>query len=326
MSADAAGVVQLEELFPNWESEALADVLATSRGNVEEAVNTLLQWTTDDSTGFTCFPAGGVASTGSESTSCARPKMEPVSPWHGDHLRMPAGGGPVPLQLERADFDRIMSSRFSRKCNNSRAIAEVLKVASVFKHHAHIHHVVSQHHSEKGTACARSMSNASPTAQDNALQEELARLTVNESIVAGKELLRERCAFVGVRTLEMADDGNCQFRAISQELFGTQDHHAAVRAEVVGYMERHATDYSVFFEAGEWNDYLSKMGMLKTWGDELTLRVAAEVFGVRVHVVTSTNESWYLVYESSAGVPTGARDLFLAYVAPIHYNTLVPLR
>jgi hypothetical protein len=30
--------------------------------------------------------------------------------------------------------------------------------------------------------------------------------------------------------VEMQDDGNCQFRALSHELYGTQKHHERVRA------------------------------------------------------------------------------------------------
>ncbi|CAM9405351.1 unnamed protein product, partial [Heterosigma akashiwo] len=35
----------------------------------------------------------------------------------------------------------------------------------------------------------------------------------------------------------------------------------------------------------------------RTWGDELTLRAVAEEYGVRVHVMTSTEENWYLHYD-----------------------------
>mmetsp|Transcript_60654 Transcript_60654/g.106263 ORF Transcript_60654/g.106263 Transcript_60654/m.106263 type:complete len:86 (-) Transcript_60654:62-319(-) len=69
------------------------------------------------------------------------------------------------------------------------------------------------------------------------------------------------------------------------------------------------------------------MAMLRTWGDELTLRAAVDVFGVVVHCVTTDKENWLLHYEGDAGVGANKRTCFLAYVSPIHYNVVsVPFR
>ena len=41
------------------------------------------------------------------------------------------------------------------------------------------------------------------------------------------------------------------------------------------------------------------MSMSRTWGDELTLRACSDSFQVPIHVVQSTVDNWYLVYEPS---------------------------
>lgn len=147
-----------------------------------------------------------------------------------------------------------------------------------------------------------------------------------EEIEAGQELLRQRCRFLGLMTMDMLDDGNCQFRAMAQELYASQEHHGIVRAAVVDYLGRNADKYAAFFEAGTWEDYLRTMAALRTWGDELTLRAAAEVFNIRIHVISSTETNWYIVYEPEKGLQDDARNLFITYVSPIHYNTVAPLR
>lgn len=53
---------------------------------------------------------------------------------------------------------------------------------------------------------------------------------------------------------------------------------------------------------------------------QLTLRAICDSFGVVVHVVTSEQHNWYLRYN-----PLKLRspaEVFLTYVAPIHYNSL----
>merc|ERR1712060_34813 len=56
--------------------------------------------------------------------------------------------------------------------------------------------------------------------------------------------------------------------------------------------------------------YLSGMEKPTTWGDEFTMIATANSYGVRIHVLTSHEENWYMVYSPKGEVPSGARDLF----------------
>lgn len=66
----------------------------------------------------------------------------------------------------------------------------------------------------------------------------------------------------------------------------------------------------------------------RTWGDELTMRAAADTFNVRIHVITSEQENYLLHYDPEEAKKSSKpqRQLFLSYVSPIHYNTVAPLR
>jgi hypothetical protein len=44
----------------------------------------------------------------------------------------------------------------------------------------------------------------------------------------------------------MEDDGNCQFRALSHELYGHQRWHGAVRARVMAHLHAHADRFSMY--------------------------------------------------------------------------------
>jgi len=143
-----------------------------------------------------------------------------------------------------------------------------------------------------------------------------------EAIMLGKRLLAERLECLQMDMREMDDDGNCQFRALSYELFGTQDRHKEVRQLATRHMEKSPDLYQVFFEEEhEFKTYLEGMTKNGVWGDELTLRAVADAIGVKIHVVTSQDENWYLQYEPAS---PSMRELYLAYISPIHYNTLEP--
>ena len=76
------------------------------------------------------------------------------------------------------------------------------------------------------------------------------------------------------------------------------------------------------------------MRMPGTWGDELTLRAAADLLRAKVYVITSEPENWLLQYDPppvhpatrKVVVPGGGgsaeRCLFVTYISPIHYNTI----
>ena len=143
-----------------------------------------------------------------------------------------------------------------------------------------------------------------------------------EEINDGEKLLAERLTFLHLHSEEMADDGNCQFRAFARELFGSQETHALVRASIICHMQANPTNYQYFIDENQtWAAYIAKMALDGTWGDELTIRACADTFNVGVHVITSDKENWLHEYQPSAEI-TVQRRVFLCYIAPVHYNTV----
>mmetsp|Transcript_16382 Transcript_16382/g.28091 ORF Transcript_16382/g.28091 Transcript_16382/m.28091 type:complete len:354 (-) Transcript_16382:858-1919(-) len=140
-------------------------------------------------------------------------------------------------------------------------------------------------------------------------------------ILSHNQRLAERLERLNLEMLIMLGDGNCQFRSISNELFGTQDHHTNVRRHVVQHIRTHQEEYEGFL--GEsFTEYLAAMSRAQTWGDELTLRAACEAYKVVVYVVTSDPLNWYLSYKPSCETANMQGEIFLTYIAPIHYNTV----
>ena len=102
------------------------------------------------------------------------------------------------------------------------------------------------------------------------LAHELSR---EELIVAGKRRLEGRLGEMGLKEVIMEDDGNCQFRALSAECFGTQEWHQGIRRRVADHIAAHDADFRPFFSGAEaFDEYVSHMRESGTWGDELTVR------------------------------------------------------
>ena len=144
-----------------------------------------------------------------------------------------------------------------------------------------------------GSAVAWPSTYASPTASEANEERLRAQMSREEKIEDGLLLLRQRVENIGVKVVHMKDDGNCQFRSLAQELYGDQELHGLVREKTLAHLAANAENYSFFIgEDAEWQQYLQRMARPRTWGDELTIRAAADCFGVVIHVVTTEHENW----------------------------------
>ncbi|KAI8457535.1 hypothetical protein BY996DRAFT_4578279, partial [Phakopsora pachyrhizi] len=90
-------------------------------------------------------------------------------------------------------------------------------------------------------------------------------------------------------------DGNCQFRAISLLIYGTQDYHEDVRRNVIKILRAEKDFYKEFVqertgnEIGQAGDpfeaYVTLMSRVGEWGDQLTLKASSKAFNLEIVVL-----------------------------------------
>ncbi|CAL2248967.1 unnamed protein product [Prunus armeniaca] len=89
------------------------------------------------------------------------------------------------------------------------------------------------------------------------------------------ERLLERLATYDLSELQIEGDGNCQFRALADQLFRNPDYHKHVRKQVVKQLKHHRKLYEAYVPM-KYRHYLKKMKKAGEWGDHLTLQAAAD--------------------------------------------------
>ncbi|KAF5750396.1 hypothetical protein HS088_TW03G00732 [Tripterygium wilfordii] len=107
------------------------------------------------------------------------------------------------------------------------------------------------------------------------------------------ERLLTRLQCYGFVELKVQGDGNCQFRALSDQLYDTLERHKFVRRQVVNQLKSHPEIYEGYVPM-EYNDYLKKMSKSGEWGDHVTLQAAADAYGVKIFVMTSFKDTCYI--------------------------------
>ncbi|GLT89791.1 hypothetical protein SLE2022_077620 [Rubroshorea leprosula] len=114
-------------------------------------------------------------------------------------------------------------------------------------------------------------------------------------------------------------DGNCQFRALSDQLYRTPEHHEYVRRQVVNQLKSQREKYEGYVPM-DYDDYLKKMSKSGEWGDHVTLQATADTYGSKILVITSFKDTCYIEivpdFQKSKGV------IFLSFWAEVHYNSI----
>ncbi|OAD72378.1 hypothetical protein PHYBLDRAFT_159138 [Phycomyces blakesleeanus NRRL 1555(-)] len=86
-------------------------------------------------------------------------------------------------------------------------------------------------------------------------------------------------------TKDIAGDGNCLFRALSDQYYGSDRKHKEIRQEVCRYMCDHEDDFKYFVEDDRsFKDHVRCMESNGTYGGNMELVAFARLFNVNIKV------------------------------------------
>jgi len=134
--------------------------------------------------------------------------------------------------------------------------------------------------------------------------------------------LDTRLKLYGLREKVVRGDGNCQFRAIADQLFRDEERHAECRAVVINQLRRAAEEYAPYVPEN-YDEYVETMSKDTTWGDHITLQAAADAYGIAMCVISSYRDNF--VVEIQPKIKRSARVCWISFWAEVHYNSLFPL-
>eukprot|EP00271_Cylindrocystis_brebissonii_P015822 TRINITY_DN38858_c0_g1_i1.p1 TRINITY_DN38858_c0_g1~~TRINITY_DN38858_c0_g1_i1.p1 ORF type:complete len:481 (+),score=88.53 TRINITY_DN38858_c0_g1_i1:647-2089(+) len=131
--------------------------------------------------------------------------------------------------------------------------------------------------------------------------------------------LTERLQTYGLRERLVSGDGNCQFRALSDQLFKTSEHHENVRNMVAAQLKENPDLYAAYVP-DDYEDYVRSMSKAGEWGDHVTLQAAADAYGAKINLLTSYPDKFLV--EIAPRKVKAPRELWLSFWAEVHYNSI----
>ncbi|XP_010942315.1 OVARIAN TUMOR DOMAIN-containing deubiquitinating enzyme 12 isoform X1 [Elaeis guineensis] len=180
--------------------------------------------------------------------------------------------------------------------------------------------VLSEEYASLDGAAARRLSNMSSVPhvpRINTFIPELSNATLDH------QRLLQRLNAYGLYEVKVSGDGNCQFRALSDQMYRSPEHHKHVRKEIVKQLKECHSLYEGYVPM-KYKHYCKKMAKSGEWGDHITLQAAADKFVAKICLLTSFRDTCFVEVVPQYQAPQ--RELWLSFWSGVHYNSIYELR
>lgn len=142
------------------------------------------------------------------------------------------------------------------------------------------------------------------------------------SIAEGRARLQSVMDMYNAKPRAVEADGNCQFRALAQQLYGDESQHTSLRVRMLQQLKSAPECYSGFVHE-PFEDYVNRMSRDGEWGDNVTLQAASDMLGADIHILTDQPGAEHLeVHPSTQNADPPQTPLWLAFLAEVHYDSV----
>jgi hypothetical protein len=138
------------------------------------------------------------------------------------------------------------------------------------------------HHHRRNPGAAASAQPAPPLRRCSSSSEWAQQGSVDPRFTHYRHALLQQ----GLLVVGADGDGNCLFRSVSRQMYGTEAHHAMIRACCMDYMLINASYFENFIEGGreEFPAYVEHKRQNAVWGDDLEIQAMGEMYRRPVHI------------------------------------------
>ena len=162
-------------------------------------------------------------------------------------------------------------------------------------------------------------------------------ITLNESQEEKiKNNLEQMHFFIKV----MGSDGNCMFRAVSDQIYGNEDYHNIIREKCMDYLLIEREFFSQFVEGGdkEFDNYINMKRKDGVWGDDVELQAISELYNRPIEIYSGSNKPLKTFHENIKEYNLKEQNeneekkeikispIRVSYHGKEHYNSVVPTK
>jgi len=133
--------------------------------------------------------------------------------------------------------------------------------------------------------------------------------------------LNTQLGTLGLTLKQVPGDGNCLFRALTDQLYGNSNDHLLHRTQVVSYMRQHRDDFEPFVEDDiSFDAHLSSLAENGTFAGNDSIVAFARKHNLTV-VIHQLNKPLWQIHGGRDGSP-GDSEVHISYHNGDHYNSV----
>lgn len=134
-------------------------------------------------------------------------------------------------------------------------------------------------------------------------------------------LFKELLAEAGLEVFPIEGDGNCMFRSVSHQLYGSSQHHAVIRAKTLEYMRIEREYFANFIDGGleRFDEYIEYMSRNGAWGDDTEIQAMSEMYDRPFYIYAYSATPMRTFHEVEGSLP----PIKVSYHGKCHYNSVV---
>eukprot|EP00826_Nyctotherus_ovalis_P059198 TRINITY_DN8210_c0_g4_i2.p2 TRINITY_DN8210_c0_g4~~TRINITY_DN8210_c0_g4_i2.p2 ORF type:complete len:153 (-),score=23.34 TRINITY_DN8210_c0_g4_i2:461-919(-) len=127
----------------------------------------------------------------------------------------------------------------------------------------------------------------------------------------------------GLKIKIVAGDGNCLFRSVSDQIYGSEDFHELVRKSCMDYICVEKNFFSQYIIGGleAVEQYVETKRGLGIWGDDLEIEALSEIYERPIEIYAYDDKPMRTFHETSVA-NTAIRPLLLSYHGRSHFNSV----
>eukprot|EP00742_Colponemidia_sp_Colp-10_P012469 GILJ01014013.1.p1 GENE.GILJ01014013.1~~GILJ01014013.1.p1 ORF type:complete len:235 (+),score=20.11 GILJ01014013.1:211-915(+) len=131
--------------------------------------------------------------------------------------------------------------------------------------------------------------------------------------------LAEQLKLLGLWIKDIRGDGNCLFRAVSDQFFGHDKNHKSYRQKTIEYIAAHRDRFEPFVEDDEtFDSYVHRMSYPGVWAGNMELQALSLVTGYNIVIHQVNAPRWEIVNHQEPD----AKFIHLAYHSAQHYSSV----
>ena len=137
---------------------------------------------------------------------------------------------------------------------------------------------------------------------------------------------------------KMEGDGNCMFRAVSDQVYGNEDFHNIIREKCMDYLLIEREFFSQFVEGGdkEFDNYINMKRKFGVWGDDVELQAISELYNRPIEIYSGSDKPLKTFHENIKEYNLKEKNeqnnniiispIRISYHGKEHYNSVIPTK